>query len=100
MTELQALGFPEQVFTEAMKQLREGREAMFVLDTIWATAGEAAGFNIGITGDPKYGGPIHAANEQELANWLAEFIGEKGAVTRAAAATIVSSPCLNGRFSA
>jgi hypothetical protein len=89
MTELQALGFPEQVFNEAMRQLVEGGEAMFFLDTIWATAEEAAGFNIGVTGDSEYAGPIHVANEEDLAGWLAQFIGEKGAVTRAVVATII-----------
>jgi hypothetical protein len=96
--ELQALSFPEQVFNEAMRQLGEGGEAMFFLDTIWATAEEAGGFNIGVTGDSEYAGPIHAANEEELAGWLAQFIGEQGAVTRAVVATIINNTAGGQRY--
>jgi len=96
--ELQALGFPEQVLNEAMRQLREGGEAMLFLDTIWATAEEAGGFNIGVTGDSEYAGPIHAANEEELAGWLAQFIGEQGAVTRAVVATIINKTADGQRY--
>ncbi len=51
---------------------------MLILDTIWSTAGETGGFNIGVTDDPQYAGPIHAANEEKLQEVLSVFIGEQG----------------------